>query len=200
MGEVSFGSGGQQHVLDGFQVPDQDSDFFEHEENTGTLSISEHTSSWPKLTFDPCEFHLTDPKFPCINLGDFNMSSQPTFNALSSTSPSGAGCVSHSPGPDESRLSTASLYSSPNSGMEQTLVPSDLPDTQRSQRFYCLVSGCTKNYKRKHELKRHQKHHSGVKLYQCTVSGCNRSGQNGFVRKDHLGQHMKKVHSRESSL
>ncbi|KAH9211402.1 hypothetical protein DL95DRAFT_392561 [Leptodontidium sp. 2 PMI_412] len=106
--------------------------------------------------------------------------------------PLSAGDVPHSPGLIES--STTTPNTSPSPGPRQTPVSPAVANTQQSQRFHCVINGCTKHYKRKHELKRHQKDHSGAKPHRCNVPGCNRRGQNGFVRRDHLGQHMRKVH------
>jgi len=60
--------------------------------------------------------------------------------------------------------------------------------------FACDVHGCTRSYKRVHELRRHKKTHSGVKPYVCGYLRCVRSGHNGFTRKDHLMQHLRQVH------
>lgn len=74
----------------------------------------------------------------------------------------------------------------PNSGSEKT--------TSRRSRFHCLVVGCQRSYTRVHELRRHQKAHSGEKPFACTQSLCDRRGAKGFVRKDHLRQHTRRVH------
>jgi len=60
--------------------------------------------------------------------------------------------------------------------------------------FACDVQGCTRSYKRVHELRRHKKAHSGLKPYVCGYLRCVRSGRNGFARKDHLLQHLRQVH------
>lgn len=81
------------------------------------------------------------------------------------------------------------------------------PRSRRSQRapvkngaprptyqFVCGINGCTRSYKRRYELLRHQKIHSGVKIHACGYSMCDRGGTNGFARKDHLQQHLRQVH------
>lgn len=60
--------------------------------------------------------------------------------------------------------------------------------------FACPSNGCTRSYKRKYELQRHQKKHSGLRPHSCRFMACGRAGQNGFARKDHLKQHLRQVH------
>ncbi|PMD34764.1 hypothetical protein L207DRAFT_126494 [Hyaloscypha variabilis F] len=60
--------------------------------------------------------------------------------------------------------------------------------------FICGIEGCHRSYKRIHEVRRHRKVHSSTKPYACTFSNCRRSGENGFIRKDHLKQHLRQVH------
>ena len=43
-------------------------------------------------------------------------------------------------------------------------------------------------------MNRHKKIHLGSKPHACLVSRCNRSGNHGFARKDHLRQHLRQVH------
>jgi len=63
-----------------------------------------------------------------------------------------------------------------------------------SSRFVCGINGCVRSYGRRYELSRHQKSHSGIKSHSCRFQMCDRAGQNGFVRKDHLKQHLRQVH------
>jgi len=75
-------------------------------------------------------------------------------------------------------------------------APTDGPPIvkQANDRFCCDTPGCTRSYKRFPELKRHKAKHSGIRNHACTIIGCNRSGTNGFTRKDHLRQHLRQVH------
>ncbi|KUJ15337.1 uncharacterized protein LY89DRAFT_735459 [Mollisia scopiformis] len=92
-------------------------------------------------------------------------------------------------------LQSPQCIDSPFNNGEQVYDSAHPPTNQpQSQRFHCDADGCTRHYKRKHELKRHQKDHAETKAYQCRVPFCNRSGENGFARSDHLRQHMRKVH------
>ncbi|KAH7397711.1 hypothetical protein BKA64DRAFT_45338 [Cadophora sp. MPI-SDFR-AT-0126] len=68
------------------------------------------------------------------------------------------------------------------------------PAQPTSRPFICDIRGCSHTYKRIHELRRHKRTHLGVKPHACQYPLCNRSGRNGFVRKDHLKQHMRQVH------
>jgi hypothetical protein len=56
----------------------------------------------------------------------------------------------------------------------------------RASRFHCTVNGCSKSYKRYYDLLRHRRKHSGIKPHVCYFARCNRSGTNGFERRDHL--------------
>jgi hypothetical protein len=60
--------------------------------------------------------------------------------------------------------------------------------------FQCGFDGCTRSYKRQFELNRHQQIHSSIRSHGCRFMACNRSGRNGFTRKDHLRQHLRQVH------
>ncbi|PMD42023.1 hypothetical protein L207DRAFT_305370 [Hyaloscypha variabilis F] len=68
------------------------------------------------------------------------------------------------------------------------------PTLLTSRPFICDVTGCSNSYQRIHELRRHKRTHLGVKPYSCRYSQCGKSGLNGFVRKDHLRQHLRQVH------
>ncbi|EPQ08017.1 Krueppel-like factor 8 [Myotis brandtii] len=56
---------------------------------------------------------------------------------------------------------------------------------QRERPYKCNVKGCTWEFARSDELKRHNKKHSGERPYLCTL--CDRR----FARSDHLKQHQK---------
>src|SRR3984885_6462712 len=60
--------------------------------------------------------------------------------------------------------------------LHQLNTSSNSNSHKRSQRFICSMNGCTRSYKRRYELLRHQKRHSGIRGYACGVIGCDRSG------------------------
>jgi len=65
----------------------------------------------------------------------------------------------------------------------------------------CTVDNCKnkKPFTRKADLKRHLKIHfppAEEDLFSCDTVDCERKGRNGFVRKDHLQQHERKVHGK----
>ena len=66
--------------------------------------------------------------------------------------------------------------------------------------LYCLSPGCEYRTKRSYDLDRHQRTHfpsqPGEK-FDCPGRGCGRKGEHGFHRKDHLREHLRKVHARE---
>ncbi|KAL5328738.1 hypothetical protein ACEPPN_002241 [Leptodophora sp. 'Broadleaf-Isolate-01'] len=107
--EVGFdwGGGGQQQLLDDFRVSDDPFDLCDDfvskirtpDQNFIDLSASElYVPDLPKLSFGPFDFDLTNPNLPFTNRRDFNTSLQPTFDALSSTTPLSDGDVPQSPG------------------------------------------------------------------------------------------------------
>lgn len=55
--------------------------------------------------------------------------------------------------------------------------------------------------KRQYDLDRHQKTHFPSsrpgRKFDCTGRGCRRTGENGFARKDHLREHLRKVHAKD---
>ena len=60
----------------------------------------------------------------------------------------------------------------------------------------CLHPGCEFQTKRQYDLERHQKSHFPPdKEFDCPGRGCGRQGKNGFSRKDHLREHLRKVHA-----
>jgi len=80
-----------------------------------------------------------------------------------------------------------------------TALPEDvLRDAENSPLFkaklVCNVANCGKSFTKMAGLKRHMASvHSASKI-ECPVPLCNRSGANGFSRKDYLTQHIRKVH------
>ncbi|KAK0517052.1 hypothetical protein JMJ35_000207 [Cladonia borealis] len=64
----------------------------------------------------------------------------------------------------------------------------------------CLHERCEYQTKRQYDLDRHQKTHfpsqPGEK-HDCPGRGCGRTGEHGFDRKDHLREHLRKVHAKD---
>ena len=61
----------------------------------------------------------------------------------------------------------------------------------------CLHPKCPYETKRQYDMERHQVVHFGPKLkYDCPGRGCGRVGEHGFARKDHLTEHLRKVHAK----
>lgn len=69
--------------------------------------------------------------------------------------------------------------------------------TSKERRFKCKFQDCPcLGFHRSTDLERHlQTVHSTQKLFPCVMKRCNRKGENGFSRKDHLSQHLRDVHS-----
>ena len=64
----------------------------------------------------------------------------------------------------------------------------------------CLQPGCLYQTKRQYDLDRHQKTHfpsNPGEKFDCTGRGCGRTGEYGFDRKDHLREHLRKVHGND---
>ncbi|KAL8928034.1 MAG: hypothetical protein Q9172_001089 [Xanthocarpia lactea] len=64
--------------------------------------------------------------------------------------------------------------------------------------FVCLSPGCTSAFARPYDLDRHMKVHFPAARFDCPQgangSFCKRTGENGFQRKEHLNEHLRKVH------
>jgi len=191
--EVGFDWGGQQSLFQGNELS---SDYFEVYDALGSSSPTSDdniagfeelapSSRGFALPFESLDFNLMDPSSPFMDLGDFNSELQPHFELLDKSPLTTAEDAPQSPELISSGISTPTQV--------HTLPAAPAP-RRPSQRFHCPAIGCIKNYKREHELKRHQKAHAGTKPHRCSISGCNRSGQNGFARRDHLRQHARKVH------
>ena len=64
-----------------------------------------------------------------------------------------------------------------------------------------MHAGCEYQTKRQYDLDRHQKTHlsSGPgEKFDCPGRGCGRTGEHGFDRKDHLREHLRKVHAKDT--
>ncbi|KAL8858201.1 MAG: hypothetical protein Q9178_005213 [Gyalolechia marmorata] len=70
--------------------------------------------------------------------------------------------------------------------------------TSRPTPFVCLHPGCTGQFARPSDLNRHMKVHFPVHTIDCPQAfdgkSCKRVGENGFWRRDHLVEHLRKVH------
>ncbi|KAH3971978.1 hypothetical protein HBH98_002690 [Parastagonospora nodorum] len=68
----------------------------------------------------------------------------------------------------------------------------------RTKTWTCEISGCTSsaNFTRLADLQRHQStvHGMGTPEFPCTVAHCNRVGDKGFTRRDHLVEHLRNFH------
>ncbi|KAL5121574.1 hypothetical protein ACEQ8H_000646 [Pleosporales sp. CAS-2024a] len=68
----------------------------------------------------------------------------------------------------------------------------------RTKTWTCEISGCTSsaNFTRLADLQRHQStvHGMGTPDFPCTVAHCNRVGDKGFTRRDHLVEHLRNFH------
>ncbi|PVH88919.1 hypothetical protein DL98DRAFT_159110 [Cadophora sp. DSE1049] len=62
--------------------------------------------------------------------------------------------------------------------------------------FICIFSNCTRGYRYKGDLQRHQRSHSPylMRAFQCPFAPCTAAGSKGFARKDHMMQHVRAVH------
>ena len=81
-------------------------------------------------------------------------------------------------------------------------------ESNRNGDLYCLHQGCEYRTKRQYDLDRHLKtyftfYHSDQKFdclgrgYDCPEKGCGRTGEHGFHRKDHLREHLRRVHAKD---
>ena len=71
--------------------------------------------------------------------------------------------------------------------------------SSKSQPYSCVYPGCPRSFARPYDLDRHMKVHLPRDKYDCPqgLRGgdfCKRVGENGFLRKDHLFEHLRKVH------
>jgi len=76
------------------------------------------------------------------------------------------------------------------------LVDSD--EQQAEYRHAC--DKCTASFKRPGDLRRHyRKHFPETRVFSCSAPGCDKTGENGFYRRDKLMHHLRTAHSGLSS-
>ena len=65
---------------------------------------------------------------------------------------------------------------------------------QAETRYPCLFSGCEAAFSRLTDLKRHMRSFHEQHLIDCPYNWCGRTGHYGFVRMDHLNEHILEFH------
>ncbi|KAL2045539.1 hypothetical protein N7G274_001967 [Stereocaulon virgatum] len=115
-----------------------------------------------------------------------------------------------------SRTSDSSSSSYPYQSSQGTTPPADFPDDQDDNQcksdsrrsgnskkngkyLHCLYHQCEYKTERQFDLERHMNKHYPPRpgqLLDCPGRGCGRVGEHGFKRKDHLTEHLRKVHAK----
>ncbi|KAH8703914.1 hypothetical protein BGW36DRAFT_423455 [Talaromyces proteolyticus] len=68
-------------------------------------------------------------------------------------------------------------------------------DQTQSHEYMCRHPICNgRVFTRRGDLYRHERIHQMQRPYPCNWIGCNRTGQNGFTRRDKLAEHERNVH------
>ncbi|KAI4933976.1 uncharacterized protein J4E92_003646 [Alternaria infectoria] len=87
-------------------------------------------------------------------------------------------------------------YQQPVARMSSSQVPTR--SSSRTKTWTCDIASCTSsaNFTRLADLQRHQStvHGVGTPEYPCNVPRCNRVGDKGFTRRDHLVEHLRNFH------
>ncbi|KAI4638374.1 hypothetical protein J4E93_010174 [Alternaria ventricosa] len=87
-------------------------------------------------------------------------------------------------------------YQQPVARMSSSQAPTR--SSSRTKTWTCDIASCTSsaNFTRLADLQRHQStvHGVGTPEYPCNVPRCNRVGDKGFTRRDHLVEHLRNFH------
>ena len=70
---------------------------------------------------------------------------------------------------------------------------------KKTELLHCLHEGCEYQTKRQYDYDRHQKTHypsQPSEKFDCTIRGCDRTGERAFSRKDNLKEHLRTVHAK----
>jgi len=79
----------------------------------------------------------------------------------------------------------------PNHSNLETAVPSSVT----KKKYTCPEETCKRRtFKRKADLERHNRTHTGERRFECKFEGCNRVGKKAFTRRDKLVDHQRKIH------
>lgn len=79
--------------------------------------------------------------------------------------------------------------------LEKNNIPEDTATCAgltKPRSFLCEI--CQRDFTRIADLKRHQTTIQEPVFRDCPMDGCSRKGRNGFVRKDHLVEHVRQFH------
>lgn len=145
---------------------------------------------------------------PDDHLDCYNYNTTSSYDATSPTSPGETSMPASSltyvfgPSTSGSYSTLTGHYPIPN---ENYLFPKgSSPERERTSPklpvLHCLHVGCEYQTKRQYDLDRHQQSHlpsAPPEKFDCPGRGCGRQGANGFNRKDHLREHLRKVHAQD---
>ena len=147
----------------------------------------------------------------------YNYNTTSSYNATSPTSSGGTSMPASSP-TDVFGSSTSGSYSTQNGYYP---IPSDnysfpsgpypiIWDRQSMSRtsesykktelLHCLHGDCEYQTSRQYDLDRHLEYHcpsNPPEKFDCTIRGCDRTGEHAFSRKDHLKEHLRTVHAKD---
>ncbi|KAF2489797.1 hypothetical protein BU16DRAFT_164602 [Lophium mytilinum] len=80
---------------------------------------------------------------------------------------------------------------------ESQTKPTKEKTSPNANAFRCEHPGCGsgRTFKRKYELQRHMKKHTGKRMFSCPVELCDKTGSGAFYRLDKLTNHLKTAHT-----
>ncbi|KAI5359064.1 putative Zinc finger C2H2-type [Septoria linicola] len=164
-------------------------------------SVIEHPSPYPRIARRKSYRQLRDSYSPNNTMSDSK------YYSTRLIAPNGYGAV-----PSPSSSYGSSYYGSPSSAYQAYGSPSSPyqpynnpvsysappASTPPTVEYCCLMSGCNYAAKRNADLERHYKSMhsapSSIEMFDCQVSGCHRTGNYGFKRRDKMVDHMREVH------